>query len=592
MAVYQSLKLTEASYDPLANTSRVKVVWTSRQTGESHNDNTKTAKYYITANGVKTAYSVSYTLPAGTTRTILSKTFTIPHAQDGSGSVTVQTWMDTGISAGEVELTKTLTLTPIPRASTLGAADACIESVAIVAVNRKSEQYAHSVFFTFGALSGYLDGEGNLSDTEVIHTGTNIPFSIPVGFYDQIPNAPSGVCTLRCRTYFEGAQIGQDQTAAFTVTANPALCGPVVSASAVDVNPDTLALTGSADKLIRFCSTVRCSITAQARKGASIVSRSVNGLEVDNVLEIPHGDSGTFLFAATDSRGYTTAVTVSKTLIPYVLPTVQASIQRTDPTGGEALLTVSGKFYPGSLGSADNTLGVHYTRSTGETAEVPVTVNGDTYEGSCTVAGLDYTRSHYISVIAWDALAEDSQMVTVKPGIPVFDWGRENFTFHVPVYYQGELLENRFLEKSGDDMRGILSMDGNRITGVGDPLDDMDAATKAYADGKLSVRKLWENASPTSTFYSQTVSLDLGEYDLVSIYYKNIPSGVVYFSTGIVPVGSRITMQYVSTSGAMYHRHADVSASGIAFSAGQMNGEASNSAPVPVMVHGWKGVRA
>ena len=123
-------------------------------------------------------------------------------------------------------------------------------------------------------------------------------------------------------------------------------------------------------------------------------------------------------------------------------------------------------------------------------------------------------------------------------------------------------------------------------------LDDLDAATRAYADGKLSLVKLWENASPTSTFYAQTVSLDLSGYDFVSVYYKNIPSGAAYFSSGIVPIGDRITMQYVSTSGSMYHRHGDVSESGISFSAGQLNGEASNSAPVPLSIYGWKGVTA
>lgn len=592
MAVYQTLNLTETGCDSLANTSQVKVVWKSQQTGDSHNDNKKTAKYWVSVNGVKTEYSVSYTLPAKTTRTILSKTFTIPHAEDGTGSVTVQTWMDTAISAGEVELKKALTLTPIARASTIGAADAFVESTAIVAVNRKSEHYAHSVAFSFGELSGYLDGEGNISETEVIHTGTSIPFIIPASFYAQIPDKPSGVCTLTCRTYYGTQQVGDDQTATFTVTANPSLCAPVVSGTAVDVNPNTIALTGSADTLIRYYSRVLCTVTAEARNGASIVSKSINGSEVENSLEIPNAETGTFVLSAIDSRGYPASVTVSKTLIPYFGRTVKAAIQRTDPTGGEALLSVSGEFYPGSLGAADNALQVSYELTPGEAVQVPVTVTGEDYQGSILVSGLDYTRSYHIPVTAADKLGGETQTVTVKPGIPVFHWGQKDFAFHVPVYYLGELLESRFLNKAGDDMKGVLCMGGNRITGLGEPLDDLDAATRAYADGKLSLVKLWENASPTSTFYAQTVSLDLSGYDFVSVYYKNIPSGAAYFSSGIVPIGDRITMQYVSTSGSMYHRHGDVSESGIVFGAGQLNGEASNSAPVPLIIYGWKGVNS
>lgn len=121
---------------------------------------------------------------------------------------------------------------------------------------------------------------------------------------------------------------------------------------------------------------------------------------------------------------------------------------------------------------------------------------------------------------------------------------------------------------------------------------DPDAAAPAVAvvEPVLRMAKLWENETPTATFYSQTVALDLSEYDAISLYYKNVPSGAVYFSTGPVLIGSRVTMQYVSTSGDMYHRHADVRATGIVFGAGQLNGEASNNAPVPCIVFGWKGL--
>ena len=133
-------------------------------------------------------------------------------------------------------------------------------------------------------------------------------------------------------------------------------------------------------------------------------------------------------------------------------------------------------------------------------------------------------------------------------------------------------------------------MSGNRITEVSEPENEQDAATKAYVDTKTEVRKLWENAKPTSTFYSQTITLDLSGYDAVSIYFKNLPSGAVYLSTGIAPKGNRITMQYVSTSGVMYHRHADIAEDGITFGAGQQSGENSNSAPVPIVIYGWKGI--
>ena len=120
MAVSQSLTLTESDVVSLNNTSKVRILWTSKQTGESWNGYTRTAKYYVSINGeAETEYSISYTLPKNSTATIVDKTITVTHKSDGSGTVKVRTWMDTDISAGVVEQTKSLTLTTIPRASSL-----------------------------------------------------------------------------------------------------------------------------------------------------------------------------------------------------------------------------------------------------------------------------------------------------------------------------------------------------------------------------------------------------------------------------------------------------------------------------------------
>ena len=120
MAVSQSLKLTESNVDVASNTSKVRILWQSTQSGESWNGYTRTAKYYVSINGgAETEYSVSYTLPKNSTATIVDKTITVNHKSDGSGTVKVRTWMNTDISAGVVEQTKSLALTTIPRASTI-----------------------------------------------------------------------------------------------------------------------------------------------------------------------------------------------------------------------------------------------------------------------------------------------------------------------------------------------------------------------------------------------------------------------------------------------------------------------------------------
>lgn len=124
MAVTQTLSVYEVSgsVDTVNNTSRVRILWQSTQSGDSHNDYSRTAKYWVNFNqGGSTEYAVTYTLPKNTTKIIVDKEITVNHRTDGSGIVQVYTEMDTGISAGVVEKYAECKLTTIPRASAISS---------------------------------------------------------------------------------------------------------------------------------------------------------------------------------------------------------------------------------------------------------------------------------------------------------------------------------------------------------------------------------------------------------------------------------------------------------------------------------------
>ena len=154
MAVSQSLKLTEVSYNESDNTSKVRILWQSTQTGESRNEYTRTAYYYVSINGgAETKYSVSYTLPRGTTKTIVDSTITVNHRSDGTGTVAVRTWMDTDISAGVVELDDTIELTKIGRASIITSASAVVlgEQSTTIKWTPASSFHAYKIVLKIGA---------------------------------------------------------------------------------------------------------------------------------------------------------------------------------------------------------------------------------------------------------------------------------------------------------------------------------------------------------------------------------------------------------------------------------------------------------
>lgn len=432
MAVKQTLTLTQLSQDVAANTSQVRVLWKSTQTGESRNLVSHSAYYWIDLGGGETKHTVTYVLHKSTTDTILDLTVTVPHDSQGKGTVRVRTWMDTRISAGEVTLSKALTLADIPQAGTVSATDTVIGGKSTVVVTCRDSSYTHSIAFRFGALSGYLDRDGTPVDTEVIHTAAALNFPIPESFYEQIPDSPTGVCTLTCRTYSGETVLGEN-TGSFTVTADPAKCGPSVLGTVEDCNGATLALTGDGSRLISRYSTALCTVEAQARGAATIVEKKICGVAVEeDSLQIPNVETSKFVFSAVDSRGYTGQYEVIAELIPYELLTLNGSVSRADPTG-PVTVTVSGSFYDGGFGVASNTLALSCRVDGGEEIPMTPTLSDGGYTAQALLEGLDYAQSHSLTVTAADALTTVERWLTVQPGIPVFDWGQRDFCFHVPV---------------------------------------------------------------------------------------------------------------------------------------------------------------
>ena len=70
----------------------------------------------------------------------------------------------------------------------------------------------------------------------------------------------------------------------------------------------------------------------------------------------------------------------------------------------------------------------------------------NSYSAQCTLTGLDYRTAHTIQVEATDALAQVNRSLTLGKGIPVFDWGEEDFSFHVPVALPALTVDGQRLE--------------------------------------------------------------------------------------------------------------------------------------------------
>ena len=373
------------------------------------------------------------------------------HNTDGSKSMTIK--VEAGIYNWAINKsgTGTFTLDTIPRASTISVTDANIGSVAMIAVSRKSNSYSHSIAYQFGAQSGYITADGGESASEVKLTASSIGFRVPTSFYAQIPNAQDGVCTLMIRTYSGTTQIGEDQTAAFTATAARALCAPDVVGTVVDTNAVTKALTGDSSKLVRYCSTALCTISATAKNSATISQKKIGGAIVSgNTKNLAEIETDSVEFYAKDSRGYDTGAVVSFELIPYVKLTSNPTGRRTDPTSGNAVLSLKGNFFNGSFGAVRNALTAKYRINGGNYVSVTPVLDGNKYTAEVVLSGLDYGQEYSIEVVVSDKVAENKKSIPIRRGIPVFDWGKDDFCFNVPVKLRGGLYPGFDSGFSGD----------------------------------------------------------------------------------------------------------------------------------------------
>ena len=368
---------------------------------------------------------------------------TIPHDPDGTKTVNISLvgnrfqrfafyTVDTADGNGwGVRQTLPLVLADIPRASSIAATDAAIGAVSTVTVTRRVSSHAHSVAFRFGSLTGWLDADGTILSAEKRFTASVLPFLLPESFYGQLPDASSGRCFLTCTTYEGDAPVGEPAETAFTVTAAPGLCAPLVTGQVIDCNEATLALTGDPNLLIRYASAARCVLTAAAQKGATITQTAIGGVPgKERIIEAVEGTG--ILFSATDSRGYTGSYYAALNLIPYIPLTAHATARRTSPTADRVQLQIRGNCFRGSFGATENTLTLTCRAGEQQVTLTPV-FSGDTYTAAGELTGLDYCFPHTLTLTAADAVSALEIPVTVGRGVPVFDWGEGDFAFHVPV---------------------------------------------------------------------------------------------------------------------------------------------------------------
>jgi len=321
MSVIQTLTLEQVGQSIANNTSKVRIKWTSQQTGSSYNDAPgDKAYYYITINGgTKTAHTVAFTLPQNTTKTILDTTITVNHNPDGTGSVKVDTWMNTEISAGVIEQTKTLTLDTIPRASIVSAPKTgALGSALKVEIDRKSPSFTDKLYYKVGSKS-------EVQITAYDGKTTTYNWKPPVSLATNAPNSTKLTVTLITKTYNGNTYVGRSECV--VELSIPTSVAPTLSVALSDPTKVSTTYGG----YVQLRSKIKVELTAAGSHGSTIKAYSI---KVGNFYAattssgttdyLPSSGKVYVVCSVTDSRGRTTTEKQPVTVLPYSAPTILA----------------------------------------------------------------------------------------------------------------------------------------------------------------------------------------------------------------------------------------------------------------------------
>ena len=367
------------------------------------------------------------------------KTIVVQHGRGIDKKITIS-WSGYGQVGGKYKATWTdSTTVQTGTASTpseVNCAAAYIGGNTTITINRLSPLFTHTLTYTFGALSGTIATKT---------ADTSITWAIPTTFYAQIPNAKSGQGVITCTTYNDTLTIGTT-TCNFIVNCDEAQCKPTLNGSAQDANATTVALTGNNHTFVKYFSNISAKTNATAKNSATIASQSItiggksinSGDGTINAVE-----SGSVVFQATDSRGFTTQQTLTYNLVDYVKLTCTLNASAAT-TSGVATLKISGNYFNGNFGAADNTLTVQYRYkvkdgSYTDWTSATATATGNKYDITATVSGLNYLNAYTFQARAIDKLSTVTSNEQTRKTTPIFDWSEDDFNFNVNTKVGGNL---------------------------------------------------------------------------------------------------------------------------------------------------------
>lgn len=329
MATSVSISATETAYSVANNTSTVKVTIRVTVSGESYNAYGMVFRVNCgpSSSDLIGRHSSTISVPKNSTRSY-SYTYTVPHNADGSGQAYCWGQVATGISAGTVTRTKTLTLTKIPRASSFSVPSGTLGSTQMIAVTRQDDSFTHTITYTCGSASGTICTKS---------TAQSISFTPPMELASQNKTGQSVSVRFSLQTYSGDTDIGSavTQTVAMAI---PASVKPSCTIAVSDAAGYALRFGGYVQGQSRALVTVSPTIAYGAAITAykTAVDGSTYTAQSFTTGVLTQSGEQTISTVVTDQRARTGEASEKITVLPYEKPVLAPLVvHRCDADGTE-----------------------------------------------------------------------------------------------------------------------------------------------------------------------------------------------------------------------------------------------------------------
>ena len=356
-SLYLNVYVEQGSQSITANTSTVNWRMTVSRTGAYYTHNHQgDSTLSLSLDGQNVHSSRPTWQTSGEEYTLASGSSTISHNADGTKTLPISCAFNPNNGLhGTITVSASLSLTTIPRSSSVSVSAGVIGSSVTITINRQSPSFKHTVRYSWAGKSG----------TIATNVDTSTTWTIPLDFANDIPNSASGTGTIFVDTYSGSTKTGTQST---TFTASvPANVKPTFTGvSLSDLNGAAQNLIPKSDTFIQVISNIKVGFNGAVGSYGSSITGYYAEIVGKNQSTSSNGGSlgimnyhGTIKIRASvsDSRGrWSDTREVSVTVLEYFAPALSFSIARTGSTSSTLTVTRNAKIAPLTVsGSQKNT---------------------------------------------------------------------------------------------------------------------------------------------------------------------------------------------------------------------------------------------